>query len=103
MQPSCGIGSSWFGSALTASVAEIKASTALLSRLCWDFIFFSEVFFVVVVTTKLLDVNVGAEWKQSKGFNQCVDKCLGQVSDRVLGNLNVKTKWKCLLFFELPL
>lgn len=94
MQPSCEIGSSWFKSALFVSVAEIQPSTELPSGLHWDFVLFCFVwdYFVVFffLFTKLLDARVGAEWKQSKGFNQCVDKCLGQVSYRVLGNSSCK-------------
>lgn len=38
VQPSCGLGSSWFNSTLFASVAEIQPSPELPSRLCWDFL-----------------------------------------------------------------
>lgn len=82
VQPSCGTGSSCFSSALFASIAEIQPSAELPSRLCWDFFGCLGLGFL----TKQLGVSVGAEWKQSKVFNRFVDKCLGQVSYRVLGN-----------------
>lgn len=74
---------------LFASIAEMQPSAELPSGLFG--IFFVLGFFFL---TKLLDASVGAEWKQSKSFNQFVGNCLGQVSYRVLGNSSCKNKIK---------
>jgi len=58
---------------LFASIAKIRPSAELPSRLGWDFFCCLGLGFL----TKLLGAAVGAEGKQSEVFNEFADKCLG--------------------------